>query len=850
MTTWASRCARFGRRHGFFLLITIVLVVLSYPAWIHTGVPGTDDLSNLNIPQRQLLKWFYDNGRWPLWNPFNFGGQPLLAAGQSGPLYLPNIVFVLFPIVFATKLSYVLHEILLAVGMYALSWHVSRHRVAAVLGAVCFADSGFLVGHQIHTQMFDAMSWLPLIFLLFLRLHERFTRRRFVFLGLAFAMEVFAGHPQITFYTALFVVLYAALMWLWSPSFQALKRWFFTLTAFALGGLLASAQLIPTLQLVSYSDRADVSKSFLLLGSLPWSGLLQLLLPFAAGGGYTSQPFTVNHFETLYYIPNFWEFLSYAGIVFLIAAIATACWKFIKDRTVRTLAVIGVFTLLLALGSNTVFSHILTDVPVFNLFRVPARYVGLTDFSLAILAAIGFAQLLQASSQRTLRVLITSTVSVLIVVLLGVRWIGPYVKMTPAGFWVPLTLLVLLLLIIVVSFAVPDRAKSWLGYGLAVIAVVDLVSQTYSMSQFVEWEQGHFRQPTPLQKFISTHLSGPYPFSRVASLGTNSLMLDRSAINRIPSINGYDSLVADWYVRDVNLTWRDRTFLSEPRQFINALGVEYIVTGADAGGLTSSSQGVAKWMHWLPRLKNTSSLRIVMGAHHTVIDAYAPLFSVTLQSGSHYYTEQISGWPAPSYVIPIPKTWPKTAATKVTITSQSWQGTFNVKTVQLFTSHGTVSYNVNRTFGARVWKKVADFNGVTVWKNPNPLYAAWVTSPNDPLHPDYGTAKLKAWTPNQQSWTVNAGHSGEFVLSQTYDPNWEATVDGKKTPVTRISSMLTAVHVSRGKHVITLNYKPRSFQAGLGISLITLLFSVILLLDGSSVRNMVSFKNKSTPRRN
>jgi|GEM_PF-1875193 len=822
MRKWSTRF----RHHGGFLISAVALALYSYPAWILTGIPGTDDLSNLNVPQRQLLGWFYQTGHWPLWNPFNFAGQPFLAAGQSGPLYLPNLLFSILPTVPALKLSYIFHIILLSIGMYALTWFLTKHRTGALVAAVAFTDSGFLVGHQIHTQMFDAMCWLPWVLLTFIRLQDEFSKRRLATFALVFAGQVFTGHPQIVFYTLFFCVAYAVLMWVWHPTRRGLKEIAWGFCGMILGGLVAAAQLLPTLQLIGYSDRSNVSPGFLLLGSLSPLQLIQFLLPFAAGGGYTGTAATDTSYYNLYGWPNFWEFLPYIGMAVLLLALATAIARFRQDRLVRTITIIGAFSLLLALGSNTFMSWFLTDVPGFDLFRVPARYIGLVDFSIALLAGIGTARLMNHADKALKSVLAVLPVLAMVGLLLFRLW-GPYAAIPPLSLWIPFAELAVIEILAQVQLR---GANPWPVRTLTVLAVGSLTMETFAVSPFVDWTQGVYTSSSPLTTYIQQHLTGTYPFTRIASLGTTPLMLDRPTSWQIPSVNGYDSLVPTWYVNEVNLTWTPETFVSEPRQLTDALGVQYIVTDApDAPLLTQFSLGNTQWMHWIPSLQGTYGLKIILSPASSITNPESPLFSVTLKSGSHILTKFISGTPANSYIVNLPDNWPRNQATQVTLQSQNWTGNFGIESLQLLGAHETV-LDVNQTFGARVWHPVARFGDIVVWKNPDKLVPAWVTTPSSPLQPAFGSGKLQSWQPNSQTWTVKASHSGIFVISQTYDPSWTATVDGKTVPVREVSGLLTAVPVAQGYHTVVLTYKPRSFQAGLGVSGLALAFCILLLL--------------------
>jgi hypothetical protein len=59
---------------------------------------------------------------------------------------------------------------------------------------------------------------------------------------------------------------------------------------------------------------------------------------------------------------------------------------------------------------------------------------------------------------------------------------------------------------------------------------------------------------------------------------------------------------------------------------------------------------------------------------------------------------------------------------------------------------------------------------------------------------------------------------GYVVLVDSYDPGWEARVDGRKSPVVRANVAFRAVRVAAGYHVIEYAYRPRAALLGLSLS--------------------------------
>ena len=99
-----------------------------------------------------------------------------------------------------------------------------------------------------------------------------------------------------------------------------------------------------------------------------------------------------------------------------------------------------------------------------------------------------------------------------------------------------------------------------------------------------------------------------------------------------------------------------------------------------------------------------------------------------------------------------------------------------------------------------------------------------------PVIPGDSQVQLVAWSPNRQEWRIAQSSGGIFVLSQMFDPNWHATVDGHPVNVQRVGppsdDVLTGVKVTPGNHDIVLTYSPRSFTVGLTI---TVLSAVLLV---------------------
>src|SRR5688572_11960878 len=78
------------------------------------------DILNFHYPLRRVLIDSYAHGEFPLWNPFIYLGQPMLANPNYMAFYPSNIFHAFLPFNYAFKLHFLIHPILAGVGIYLL----------------------------------------------------------------------------------------------------------------------------------------------------------------------------------------------------------------------------------------------------------------------------------------------------------------------------------------------------------------------------------------------------------------------------------------------------------------------------------------------------------------------------------------------------------------------------------------------------------------------------------------------------------------------------------------------------------------------------------------------------------
>ncbi|MBI5290886.1 MAG: YfhO family protein [Chloroflexi bacterium] len=350
-----------------------------------------------------------------LWNPTLYSGAPFAADNQTGLFYPPNLVaFLLFPDLpyAALETLVALHLFLAGVGAYLfvrlefpardsklevgnLKFEVGSWKFeAGLVSALAFMASDVFITHLGNYNIVAVSAYLPFIFLCLRRSLSHTPTPPYssvkwsVLAGLSLGLAALAGHAQMTLILAFACALYTLyhllthIPSLLTPRASLLTdhrplptghrpllaaHWpLLTIPLVAFG--LAAIALLPALQMVGYTARTALSYTDASRWSLPPLGLAGAVSPLVFGRGARDFWPTWDRVE-----------FGYMGIVALsLAALAR------KPRFFIALALVA---LVIALGRYTPVHQLLFQfVPGFASIRVPARFILLTNFSLAVLA--------------------------------------------------------------------------------------------------------------------------------------------------------------------------------------------------------------------------------------------------------------------------------------------------------------------------------------------------------------------------------------------------------------------------------------------------------------------------------
>lgn len=78
--------------------------------------------------------------------------------------------------------------------------------------------------------------------------------------------------------------------------------------------------------------------------------------------------------------------------------------------------------------------------------------------------------------------------------------------------------------------------------------------------------------------------------------------------------------------------------------------------------------------------------------------------------------------------------------------------------------------------------------------------------------------------------TVDAPESMTLVISETWAPGWQATIDGQAASIERVSDTLLGIELAEGTHHVQVNFSPSAFTIGVIVTLSTLILASVTLL--------------------
>jgi hypothetical protein len=375
-----------------------VLVELHRP-----GPPAQDTYAHFLPNMLHATRGVSDGGKGLLWNPFQSGGQPFIANGETALFYPPHWLFLILDLDSALRAVLIINMVLGAVGMFLFTREIGLGWMAALGGALVFELGDPMSQLTIWSPTKNgAWAWVPWALFFCERLLRAPSRTATAGLAAVVALELLPGFVLITALTYQLIAIRIG----WELIARRARipwRSLLALTAgLVCGPLLAAVQLVPTAELAGQSLRA-------------WTEAADIAQYGHYGSYYLSYTMSVRRPP----VP-----LMVAPLFLGVLALLTAGTR---RLALFYLGVGGVYAVL-GLGNMTPLFDLYAKLPPgAATIRMPVRLFWISGLCLAVLTALGLeavARMNDRSRRRWLRLLVVTLVALSLyrVVPGGLRW--------------------------------------------------------------------------------------------------------------------------------------------------------------------------------------------------------------------------------------------------------------------------------------------------------------------------------------------------------------------------------------------------------------------------------------------
>ncbi|HET6568172.1 MAG TPA: YfhO family protein [Rhodothermales bacterium] len=801
-----------SRMQHVVCLLFLLAVSLAFFAPIHFGGYSimAGDIVSWRAMAETTIQYQQATGHKALWAPNAFGGMPTYTITSSPSVpQIDTVLAWLRAFLWPTS-----HFFVLLVGMYVLIVFLTGKKLSAVLAACAFGLTTYIpiiliAGHNTKFISLCFAPWLVLAFAFALRRPGLLSGLLF---AAALAVNLRAGHVQITYYVAMLLAIWWIVELVGALRHARLKPFASATGWLALGAVLGVLMVAQPYLLLReykmYSQRGGGGETGAAgLGwdyAMNWSQgvgeLVTLAVADAYGGAanyWGGKPFTAG--------PHY-----VGGIVLLLAALAL--WR-VRRNAVWGLGIAALFMILFALGSNfpllnrPMYEHF----PLFSAFRAPETWLSAVALTLAALAGIGLAYLArredtpEADLYKTNAALIASAVGIGLVLLLVVFQTTLFSFERPGEM---------------------QQAEQFVAQRLNLPAdspqVVATARQLFE-EQVKQPRIEMFRKDA-LRTLIFLILAGALIFAYnrrifpgwVLQVAMALLVLvdlwgvDRRYFNKdvlksggvleaqIPTYD-FDQVILEkqkeaggmGHFRVLSLESRNPLTNARPSYFYESLG------GYNAAKL-SLYQNFADEVLFDPQtgIPNQRALDL-LNTRYVIAPGVLPGMNVVFRNPQGYV------------VLENPDALPRAFFVGQTEVVSSPEETLN--------RIESGSFDLART---ALLPAPIDFE-------TTPLDSTGSTS-----------VELQQYTPDEITWRAQTDAPRLMVASEIYYPaGWKAFVDGNPVPIYRADYLLRAVPVPAGEHTVVMRFEPRSVTTSFWLSLLSTIavYGGIVVLVGITV---------------
>ncbi len=755
------------------------------------------------IPIRKLWIQIAQSFSFPLWNPHANMGMPLFATIQPAILYPFSWFYFLFPFNSVFNFTIVIHYALAGLFMYLLvrSWKCGPE--GAAVSALSFMFSGYLFSIHRYLSTLLPTVWVPLLLLLVFSGIIKKDKRYIVFSSLVASVMIFSGGIETCYQVfPLIAILGLFPNLLFDGDFKSEFWTRFKLLALfgvVLAGVTA-VQLWPTLELSHWSIRRYGLGEY---EANVWSLKLRDLFLFFTLDFYGYFGNTESYFSE-----QNWLQTLYIGLPSFLLAIYSFRRLGKKSWTIVSIIAISI---LLALGKNAfLFPFLRDNLPLFDSFRYPVKFIFPMILIISVCAGIGFDQL-----KKDILIKEQNSAFIANILYLGVGFI---IGFGLIEFFKPS----LMNQFEVLKIIPPFYNEPWINLGnlqrLLAFASIFCLFLFFSAKRI---------QINPWLFFLPVLVLGADLFfgNHGLSFKVPAKYVDESSQNMkfLASQPGvFRTYVTketkkDYYrkkVKNQNLTYEDQA------RFIRSLtGVAYGLNYVEGQTVMrpyffDNIRGILNTMPIKNRLNllNLFNVKYIVSAEELNLEG---LKLVRLEPGG-----LVGNTPSESLAV-----LKEEDTIRIYQNEKVLPRAFLAESCQVVKDENDYPVIFSRN----------DFNPgkkVLLNKSPDGLTCNNETRFLNPTE----VVKILDYSPNSIDLEVHADKNRLLFLSDAFFPGWEAIINEEETEIYRANYAFRSIVVKPGKNVVRFKYNPTSFRIGRIISFFSLVFFLFIILKGYRIK--------------
>src|SRR3989338_6175238 len=354
----------------FYVFILLLLSLAFFSSILSSSriLGNIHYINDMTFQSENIRKFLFESNGFPLWTPYFYAGQPFIAIPEHYLFDLNFLYILLFRNIFLSmNMAVISYFFLAGLGMYLLSYEISKKRNAAFIASLIFMFNGLM--HRFilngHLNILESYALIPFVFLFVYRaLHRKQWLSNSIIAAIFFSMMIYAGGMIFFLYTGLIIAVYMA----WNIAGKELgKRLVKTLVIslalaiFVFG--LSALKLLPVLEFSGMSSRG--------LG--------------VSYQEFIWYPISLNLLElvNLSSSPGFSGAVGITSAILLLLGILS-----FRKKIVIFSMLLAVLSVLLA--SGTFIAEFLYKLPGFGQMRHIERALVMFVFAVPIIAAHGF----------------------------------------------------------------------------------------------------------------------------------------------------------------------------------------------------------------------------------------------------------------------------------------------------------------------------------------------------------------------------------------------------------------------------------------------------------------------------